>query len=85
MALMVSLYNQGRSEMPLTKFQEQIVIYADDRTNFGQEALMLFEDSRESIVKIPTAGGLPFAVRGRSRYVGIEEIKMLAEELREKG
>lgn len=71
--------------MPLTKHVAQVVVYADDRTDLGKEALKLFEDASQPIVAIPIAGGLPFAIKGRSRYVGLEEIKTLAEELRGNG
>jgi hypothetical protein len=63
----------------------RIVIYADDRTDLGKEALKLLEDSAQYVVRIPVSGGLPFATKGRSRYDGLEEIKVLAEELRGKG
>ena len=60
----------------------KIIVYADDRTALGQEALKLITDAGGLIVTIPMNGGLPFAVRGRARYNGLEEIKLLANELR---
>lgn len=71
--------------MPLTKPVPRVAVYIDDRTDLGKEALRLFEDATESIVTIPMNGGLPFAIRGRSRYVGLDEIKILADELRGNG
>ena len=71
--------------MPGAKQVAKVVVYADDRTDLGREALRLFENTSQSIITIPTAGGLPFAIKGRSRYVGIEEIKTLAADLRGNG
>lgn len=62
---------------------KRVVLYVDDRTDLGREALRLLKGA--SIVTIPVDGGLPFAVRGRSRYDGLDEIKLLAAELREHG
>ena len=68
--------------MAVTKELARVVVYADDRTDLGREAMSLFEgDSSHSVLVIPTAGGLPFAIKGRSRYVGLDEIKALAAEL----
>ena len=35
----------------------------------------------EHVVRIPMSGGLPFAVVGRTRYTGLDELRMLAAEL----
>lgn len=67
--------------MPVVKEAMRVVVYADNRTALGQEALRLLEGSSHVIVRIPTAGGLPFATRGPSRYNGLDEIRTLAAEL----
>lgn len=64
---------------------EKLIVYVDDRTDLGRAALHLLAgvSATASIITIPVDGGLPFVVRGRSRYVGLEEIKLLADELQE--
>lgn len=62
-----------------------VYVYADDRTDLGRSAINLMTSAgihpSMDIVTIPTSGGIPFAVNGRRRYVGVEEIKMLLMEL----
>jgi hypothetical protein len=63
---------------------EKLVVYVDDRTDLGRAALHLLAGvgATAPIITIPVDGGFPVVVRGRSRYTGLEEIKLLVDELR---
>ncbi len=58
-----------------------LVIYVDERRELGQQALQILEDYQGPLVTIPVDGGIPFVVRGRSRYNGFDEIELLMKDL----
>ncbi len=62
--------------------RQSVIIYVDDRTEDGREALKLLDNVKQRIVTIPINGGIPFAVWGRRKYAGLEEIKLLAVDIR---
>jgi len=60
---------------------ERILLYVDERTDLGKQAVDLLAGSPVSVLTVPISGGIPEATYHKARYVGLSEIRALASDI----
>jgi len=57
---------------------ERILLYVDESTEPGKQAIGLFDRSPVPVSTIPVKSTIPEATYDKARYVGLPEIRILA-------
>lgn len=60
---------------------ERILLYVDERTDLGQQAIDLLMQSPVPVSAIPVASLIPEATYHKAHYVGLSEIRALASDM----
>lgn len=76
----VAVHENGGYTIVDEKPSKRIVLYVDERNEFGKKALEWFQSRKISYVRIPMSGGLPFATQGVASYA-YDELEQFAKSL----